>query len=337
MAISDKTTPAAIFDRTLTRIEQLLRRAKRPRAFKDDTTANALRSELFKLEGWAKLHRHWPIKKERKVFDQIHEQAKRLEDAFGALDVVRVIADDMRSKSQPDVAALFDDRAKKARNEIKHLLKHESWFVDDDGETRTEKMRRHLAAIDWPNPDVQFDYLCVALVRDLGDVSEKYRSLWKPELLKLTYDRKSIEAALHEWRRQLRWFSIYFQSADGLFALAPAPNVLTAEKKKLIADYTANPFAQLPSKRSTRVLIDRVAFYALTRTIEEIGIYKDSAERFFNVRDAMIKQGNTGEQATEFAKSLYGDAPSDVPVHALKLMAEFDRFKPLAYIAESLS
>ncbi len=336
MAAIDKSSPAAIFERTLVRIEQLLRRAKRSRAFKDDELAFRLRGELFKLEGWAKLHRHWPIKKELKIFQRIREQAKQLEDAFGELEVARVISDDLRAKAQLDLAAMFDERAKKARQNVKHILKTESWFVTDDGETRIEKIRRHLASIDWPNAEIQFDYLRVSLIKDLGEVSEKYRTHWKPELLKPVYDRKILEHALHEWRRQLRWFSMYFQTANGLFGLAPIGQFLTLEKKKLLADFAENPFAQLPTKRTTRAFIDRIAFYELTRLIGEIGVAKDKAERYFQICDLLIKRGESDARASDRVKPLYGDAPLETPPETLKIMGEYEKFKPLAYISETL-
>lgn len=338
MALPDTSSPAAIFQKTLNRIEALLKKAKRPRAFKDDAVAFALRTELFKLEGWAKIHRHWPVKSEQKIFKAIHGHAKDLEDAFGALEVARVIAEDLRAKTRPDLADLFDERAKKERGHLKDLLKSDHWFVEtDDEETRVEKTRAQLERIEWPSASSQFEYLVKAIVQDLIDVNGLYRSKWKPELLKTTYDRGTLDDALHEWRRQLRWFSMYFQTADGLFGLKPVPEVLTNEKKRVLTDYANNVFANLPVKRTVQALIDKIAFYELTKIIEDIGVVKDRTERYFHIRDLLIKQGQSDAAAAECVRVLYGDVPRDVPPPTQKILAEFDKYKPLAYIAESLS
>ncbi len=337
MTVPEVSAPSGIFLKTIGRIERRLSKAGRPRAFKDEEVANELRGDLFKLEGWAKIHRHWPDKKERKFFEHIRIQAKVLEGVFGAIDVTIDIASDLRAKGQTDLAQLFVERCEKARHELKHVLKSQNWFKDEDSESRVEKMRTQILAIDWPSPNAQFDFLVRALVKDLNDLGARYREELKPKLLKPIYDRKIVETDLHKFRRQLRWFSMYFQTSNGLIGLGPISDRLTAEKKKLVADYSKNPFAILPLKKSPRIEIDTVAFYELTRLVELLGTIKDRAERYFQTRDCLISAGESEVKATERARLLYGNAPVETPLETQKILAEYERLKPLSYLAQSLS
>lgn len=337
MSRSDLTTPFSIFIATIGRIESRLKKAGRPRAFKDREVANGLRGELFKLEGWAKIHRHWPDKKERKVFEQIRFQAKALEDVFGELDLAIELAFELRAKGQTDLVKIFDEQAELSRQELKHRLKSQNWFKDEESEARIEKMRKQILGIDWPSPTVQFDFLIRSIGIDLHDLGTRYREELKPKLLKPVYDRKILENDLHKFRRQLRWISMYFQTADGLIALAPTSDRLTAEKKKLIADYAKNPFAVLPVNKSPRIKIDTIALYELTRLIELLGIVKDRAERYFHIRDVLIALGENETKASERVRLLYGDAPTETSFETQKIMTEYERLKPLSYLAQSLS
>lgn len=290
-----------IFMKCLQRIESRLKKAKRPRAFKDVDKANQLRGELFKLEGWAKLHRHWPNKKDRRIFESIRFAAKELEDALGQVDLAHELQKDPHE----------------AQRRVKHVLNHDHWFVKDDGETRVEKMRRHLESVKWPRPEIQQDYVLRALVTELQITAQRYRDEWKPKLLRPAYDQKILENDLHKFRRQLRWISMYVMAADGLIALGPTSANLTVEKKRLVAAYSENEFTQIPKRRKAVAHIDAVAFYELTRLIEELGAAKDKLERHF------------------FA-GLLPNAPTEVPSETQKIMLEYERLKPLAYLAESL-
>jgi hypothetical protein len=336
MSRPEPSSPGAIFLKIVDRIEGRIKKAKRPRAFKDEAAATALRGELFRLEGWAKIHRHWPNKKERKIFEQIRTQTKTLEDAFGEVDVCRETAEDLLAKGQTDLAKLFDAQGELVRNKLKHILKSKDWFAPGE-ESRTDKMRQQLTAIEWPSTTAQVDYLILALVNDLHAFGVRYRTELKPKLLKSVYDRKILENDLHKFRRQLRWFSMYFQTADGLIRLGPVSDRLTAEKRKLIADYKENEFANLPTKKIARAQLDTLAFYELTRLIEILCPVKDQAERYFNVRDLLIKNGVSDAKATERVRLLYGDVPTQTPIETQAIMQEYERLKPLSYLAESLS
>ncbi len=334
MTSLERGSPAAIFQTQLRHIDKLLMKAKRARAFKDRAFAVQFRASLFKLEGWAKIHRHWPNKKEQKIFASIRDHAKKLEDCLAALDVALSMAADLTKRKQPAIALIFEERAKKAQRELKHQLHDADWF--SDGETRVEKMIKSLGRVDWPSVDRQISYLEKALVKDVNSVNEDFRGEWKPKLLSPNYNRDIVENALHKFRRQLRWFPIYFQTAEGIFGLGPLPNVLTSEKRKLVADYENNPFARLPKSKNNRYLIDRIAYYQLTRLIDQVGEIKDKAESYIYLRDALIKSGDSELKAAERAQVVYGQAPEETPIATHKLLAEYERFKPLAYIGQSL-
>lgn len=329
-------SPGAIFLQLVRKIEARLRKAKRARAFRDPEIANALRGDLFKLEGWAKLHRSWPIKKERKVFEQIREQAKSLEDAFGAVDVAKEIRDDLAKQGHRELAKMFDEQAEVAHRKLKKLLKSKKWFVPAGEASRTERMRVKLTKIAWPSLTAQMDVLLQALFHELTHFSTRYREELKPKLVRDVYDREILENDLHKMRRQLRWFSMYMQTADGLIGLAPVSDRLTKEKQKLVHDYRKNPFAVLPEKTYAKAHVDPIAFYELTRLIELLGRVKDCAERYFHVRDCLIARGWSREDASAKVEEIYGDVPHETPHEAHTVLAEYERMKPHAFLAESL-
>jgi len=329
-------SPGAVFLQLVSQIEARLRKAKRARSFRDPEIANGLRGDLFKLEGWAKLHRSWPVKSERKIFETLRDQTKELEDLFGAIDAAKEISADLVKRGERKLSLMFDDQAEALHHKLKKILKSKKWFVAKGKISRTERIRAKLVKIKWPSMTVQSDYLLQSLFQELSSFSARYREDLKPKLLRDVYDRDILENDLHKLRRELRWFSMYFQTADGLIGLAPAPSRLTKSKQTLVRDYRKNPFAVLPSKTYAKAFIDPVAFYELTRLIEILGYAKDRAEKYFRLRDALIAQGCTQDDAIARAEGLYGDVPHTTPRDAHLILSEFEKMKPHVLLAESL-
>jgi hypothetical protein len=327
-------TPSTIFLQSTESIDRYLELAHKPKGFKDAELATQFRAELFHLEGWARLHRHWPEESERKSFEKIRKVTKTLEDILGRVDLLLALSEEAKKKKSSALETLFEKDLKAARRSLKHVLKHDDWF--GDGKTRTSKFRKRLAKIEWPTPENHYRSLAAEIVQSIGNLQRRFDQEIRPALSKpLTHE--ILEHDVHEFRREIRWFAIYFQTGQGLFALAPLPKKLSPEEKKLVQAYKDSPFVKLPSAVYTKGWLNPVAYIELTRLIQIIGEIKDQAEKFFFMKEGLMRTGATEAEAQRQVLSWYGDVPLKTVEKMQKVAAEFESRLPLKRISQDLA
>lgn len=327
-------TPSFVFLQSTEAIDAFLDRAKKPKGFKDAKLATEFRAELFHLEGWARAHKHWKNEDERKSFEKIRKETKTLEDVLGRVDLLVSLIDEAKKRKSDDLVQLFERDLKTARRGLKSILKKDDWF--SDGRSRTAKFRKRLAKIGWPKPKAHFEFIAEDIVKSIAALQRRFDDEIRPQLDKpLTYE--ILEHDIHEFRRELRWFAIYFQTGQGLFALSPMPKKLSAADKKLVDAYKDSPFVKLPAAVYTKGWLSPLAYIELTRLIQITGEIKDRGEKFYFMKEALMRLDWSETDAHKQVMKWYGDVPVEVPAQMKKVIEEYDRTLPLKTISRDLA
>ncbi|RYZ76385.1 MAG: hypothetical protein EOP05_05185 [Proteobacteria bacterium] len=327
-------TPSTIFLQSTESIDHYLELAGKPKGFKDPGMAAQFRAELFHLEGWARIHRNWPVEKEREIFEKIRKETKTLEDVLGRVDLLLNLLKEAEQKKSDVLIKVFSDDLKTARRGLKHILKKDGWF--DKKKSRTDKFRNRLSKIEWPSDKDHYAYLAKEIVTSIGHLQRRFEQEIRPELSKpLTHE--ILEHDVHEFRREIRWFAIYFQTGQGLFALSPMPKKLSVEDKKLVSAFKDSPFIKLPSAVYTKGWLSPLAYIELTRLIQIIGEIKDKAEKFFFMKEGLMKAGVAEPLAHQQAVAWYGDVTSTTVSKMQEVVDEYERKLPLKQISQDLA
>jgi hypothetical protein len=231
--------------------------------------ANA-RQILFYLEGLARMYRNIH---NRKRFERIRLVFKLLEDQLGKIDYYDSFVKEL-SVQQNFPPVLLENLRQHYSNEVSildSLLKEKGWLGPDF--TTIKTMQEELKTADWKSAAQDRKEAGQVMIEQIEYVETGY------ETGKLNF--KTIENGVHEFRRQIRWISIYAQAVDGLIQLKqvdiPNPKLQVYLTKEIIE----NPFNKMPEakERVEPIWIEAPGFYALSWMIEESGKLKDEGLR----------------------------------------------------------
>ncbi|MES2679041.1 MAG: hypothetical protein V4635_04115 [Bacteroidota bacterium] len=102
-----------------------------------------------------------------------------------------------------------------------------------------------------------------------------------------------LESQVHEIRRKLRWISIYSQSLQGIIVLKTQKTKPSWEKEFQSKTSLSSAFNKLPLKKglAKHIYFNRNAFYALTYTIDRLGVIKDQAQAIEVLAKSIKKTG----------------------------------------------
>ncbi len=155
-----------------------------------------------------------------------------------------------------------------------------------------EKIFEKVQGVDFKDED--FDRLNVieAIISELKEVEDTH------------YDMQQLQGqhGIHELKRRLRWFLIYFQGFDGLFHLVdiPAPQAEIPNEYRFLQDHpiAKSRFSQLPMTRNLRpILIPKPLFLALSKLVVELRQIKDEGESIEALAHAFHKTGMSKDAA----------------------------------------
>lgn len=247
------------------KFEFLLKKAHELKV-KDLPAHPEVRGTLFALEGILRLHLRGEAfnSKGVQVVTKALVRLKDLEDALGAYSYSVEIKDYMAAKTQqqPEILTLNFKKAKKQfKREYKHRLKDIAGSYQE------------LMKLNWPKAE---EVIPKFLNIEIKRILDKNKNKLKPLILKKQYSDFEIQEGLHEWRRMIRWVSIYFQAYKELFYLAPSQSK-NKEDLKLIKKYVKDPFCLLGPKTAP-LKISSLAFYQLSDFIKRVGDLKSEAE-----------------------------------------------------------
>lgn len=225
-----------------------------------------VRSLLFSLEAILRLH----IKGQAfnsdhtKVLEKCLAKLKDMEDALGAFSYAVEIRDYYHQHYKKDDKVL----KKNIQYNKKLFKKHLSHRVSG-----LKKVESKLSKITWPKAA---EFIPLAIDMEVKRIKEKNETKLKPLIFKKKYTDYEIQEGLHEWRRMLRWVSIYYQAYPDLFTLNPE-QPKNNEAKELKRQYLKDPFCILGPEKAKNKL-SSLAFYQLSDYIKRLGDLKSSAE-----------------------------------------------------------
>ena len=271
----------ARFDYYLTQLQELLIKSSKQKNPALWLYQHNARATLFMLEGLAKLYAGIHNKNK---FSKIKEHFKLLEDAIGQIDYYDAFAKEFSAgkKVPATVTNYLQAQSREKIQSLNELLKEKGWL--GEAGNRIEKIRKKLKKADWQGEkdevkSIQQFYI-TAINKILEFINEK------------DFHFTDVETNVHEFRRMIRWLSIYPQALRGCVQVskskAATPKYLT---KYLTETIINSPYNTLPDAADLKhfLLFDKNRFYALSWMIAELGNLKDSGLRVEVIKEALLQ------------------------------------------------
>ena len=238
---------------------------------------NGARTPIFMLEGLAKLYSGIHNKKR---FGKIEKHFKLLEDALGAIDYYDGFAKEFAQdkKVSADVTEFTQSKAREKTKLLNDLLIKENWIGKDAD--RIDKIRKKLRGADWLEEKAE-----------MKAIESLYRkSIDKINAFDITYQSgfTELETQVHEFRRKLRWLSIYPQALQGCIQLTEISSNDKNIQKYLTPEIVNSPFNKMPGPGVNRYLLmfNKDYFFSLSWMIAELGKLKDQGLRIVVLNEA---------------------------------------------------
>jgi inorganic triphosphatase YgiF len=253
------------------------------------------RQHLFYLEALTRIYRKLH---DKEIFNSLRQEFKALEDQLGKVDFYAAWVQEF--SSQPDIPVAipeyFRTRLEEACTTLTALLKEKKWIGDQD--TMIQSITKQLQKVSWLNAEEDKRAIVSFLDDELDDFTDDYKEG--------KYNFTEIESGLHEFRRDLRWFSIYAMALNGLIQLKEARNVDPLFEKYMTDEIKNSPYNQLPPPGNsvTPIYIEAPHFYALSGMINESGLLKDAGLRIHALTEAAKVTGGEKKRAEGIAMSL---------------------------------
>jgi len=307
------------FDIHLNKISTFLEEAKTTEDPAVYLFQNDFRAPLFQLEALARIYSS--TGPDKKKFDKMREKFKLLEDILGSIDYFDAYGKLFfnNEKIPEDVKSYFSHKEQQAVSKLNKLLKSEGWL---NGK-QLEKINHDLKKTGWKDKDKQHKRLL-----------KFYRSEVE-EIMDFAKDGKvaftDVESGIHEFRRKLRWLSIYAQALQGCIMLVGVEQEELELENYLTDSVLCSPYNRLPpveDKKLHPLLLSKYGFFALSWMIEQLGILKDRGLGLLALSEAIKEtEGIKSEKdAILQAKKYLGNkAPSidDVLKEANKITKQF--------------
>jgi hypothetical protein len=248
-----------------------------PGALGDSLIEIDARQQLFRLEGLLRLYvRAFP------ELDKYRLVIKEVEDGLGsytfAVDALKFAKDKFKDENQ----AKAPDGARKAeQDKVLASLEKKKEAARIGFEKVADRSTMALALPELPAV-LHSTFAGWSASKDLAYVNGELQ-----RTLKIVRDRRlnfnQMEAGIHEFRRNLRWFPIFVDSLDGLILLGPdAPGAcpvpaLEALKGTRAARHRyANPALRNPATHPCT--ISRCLMWQVVKTVDDIGRLKDEVQ-----------------------------------------------------------
>lgn len=274
---------------------------------------NNARTPLFMLEALSKLYAGIHNKKK---FTKLKDRFKQLEDAIGAIDYYDSYAKEIISnkKIPKNIAAYLQAQSREKVQSLNEILKEKKWL--GEGNTRMKKIGKRLAKANWLGEKEDIEsirlYYISAITKILEFINEK------------DFHFTNVEDDIHEFRRMIRWLSIYPQALRGSIQLtqskAAMPKYLS---KYLTSEITGSPYNVMPDAGTQQhfLLLEKNRFYALSWMIAELGSLKDGGLKVVVFKEAIL-QTSTADEKTATTKAYKFAGPKQIPIQQVLDTAE---------------
>jgi hypothetical protein len=227
------------------------------------------RAVLFRLEGLTKLY--FKITGNKRL-EKWQRAFKKLEDRLGAIDYLDSMSSEFSQYPEShDLARIhFHVRFSEESAALGEFLQKKGWL---DGHWKQE-LEDDLEALERLSSEEDLQAVAKEMSRELVQLEEDYSSG--------EYDFWKLEAGLHEFRRKIRWISIYAAAMEGAFQLKMVPVKDDAIQGYLQGDIIEAPFNRFPSPELDYrpIWVQSTWFFALSWLIDYLGQLKDCCQRY---------------------------------------------------------
>lgn len=251
------------FDYYLSEIEKLIQKGKNAENFGEHLLQANLRTPFFMMEGLARVY---SALYEDTWLEKLKDQIKEVEDALGVADhfVMTLKTFEAIPEIPTDLKQSLQSKIPESFKSLEVLLTEKGWMNG----TRIKKIRKKLSAINWMKEKKEIKALYEFYITEIDEIATFYT-----ENAAFT----DMEEHVHEFRRKLRWLSIYATSMRGAVQLINTALVDKSLNKYLTDETVHSPYNVLPEHPTQRysLLLEQNRFYALSWLIKEVGQIKD--------------------------------------------------------------
>ncbi len=248
----------------------------------------------FRLQGVLRLlTRGSQFKKSQsETIDDLFSEIKSLEDVIGKMDEATSVLKTAKKRLEE---AIEDDKSKKKINDLREkvkkleakaqeqskyvgkVFKKSGWLKAGVASERTSE----LHFLQYYSGDEELKMISTLILSEYAFFQKKIRSELIPKFKNAKFSHDSMEYNFHEFRRLVRWASIYLQSLPKVFSLSPySTEGLSSDRVQILEDYRDYKYAQIESSDSP-IIVDRYTFYHLAHFVKLAGDSKDVAEKHF--------------------------------------------------------
>ncbi len=240
--------------------------------------SSGARQILFYLEALARIYRNIHNKKR---FERMRVAFKMLEDQLGQIDYYDGFIKELSQQKEfpPVLLNNLKQHYGEALLNTNQILIDEKWMTD--GFPLINTIYAKLETAGWKDAGGDRNAVAQTIIDQIEFVQNSYENG--------SLNFHSIENGVHEFRRQLRWISIYAQSLNGLIQLKTLEIANPALEIYQTKEVLQNPYNKMPEpgQNLKPLYIEAQNFYALSWIIDKGGQLKDEALRIIIIEDAL--------------------------------------------------
>ncbi|TKB95971.1 hypothetical protein [Pedobacter cryophilus] len=275
------------------------------------------RPVVFNLEALSRIYKNLHNKKR---FERMQLAFKTLEDQLGKIDYYEsYIKEFTVQENFPKV--LLDNLTNHYHQEIENLdkiLKNEQWI--DENQTKLNIIKKELADASWKSAEKDRKKIAKFLIEEIDEIEDDYKTG--------ALNFADLEHGVHEFRRQIRWISIYALVLNGLIQLKPAEEIKPELERYLTKETINSPFNKLPEAKEgvAPIYIDTSYFYALSWLIAKGGDLKDEGLRIIcletTIKETAFVEESKIKEATKILAINNHQSPSKIKAE-MKILADY--------------
>jgi hypothetical protein len=167
--------------------------------------------------------------------------------------------------------------------------------------SKVVSIQNELATASWKNQEEERGAIAQVFIKHIEEIEYKY------EIGILNFN--DLEHGVHEFRRQLRWISIYAQALNGLIQLKSIENSHPTIDLYLTKQVLEGPFNKMPEvvSISKSICFQAANFYALSWMIAESGQLKDEGLSTVCLETVMAEIGLSDKEIQDLLKKIHGN------------------------------
>lgn len=247
---------------------------------------NEARTSLFMLEGLSRLYEKLHNKKK---FYKLRLHFKLLEDSIGKIDYYDAFAQSFLAHPliPVHIRHYMEAQSREKIQELNEILYDKNWIGPNA--KRLKKIKASLKKADWMQPKEEMKAI---------------QKFYEDEIVELeamdAYHKgfTELENQVHEYRRDLRWLSIYPQALQGCIQTLDSGQSQDACKEFLTNEIVNSKYNVMPDAGDNKwfLLLEKNYFYALSWAIAALGNIKDNGLQYYAIAEALQQTEHLGHE-----------------------------------------